>query len=80
MENLQLHSVQGYSFFGLKKPVKNVPSLSQICVELVARQNHVVDTLFDIYGPETNFPIRKLCIIYFKLLLSNHLIDKVIKF
>jgi len=38
---------------------QEVPKLSDLCVDKVCT-NDIVDCLFEIYGPDTNFAIRKL--------------------
>jgi len=42
-----------------KNDGSKVPKLRDLCVNLIATTNVIVDSLFDIYGPYTNFPIRK---------------------
>jgi len=34
------------------------PKLSDLCINMI-KKNDTVDILFGIYGPDTNFPIRK---------------------
>jgi len=63
MKSLDLPEAQANAFYErFKKGASHedrVPKLSDLCIKLIASKNEAVDRLFEIYGPATNFPIRK---------------------
>jgi len=45
---------------GLKNNTpKAIPKLTDLCIELIAEKNEVVETLYAIYGPHSHLAIRK---------------------
>jgi len=50
---------------------KKVPKLSDLCIKLIATKNEAINTLFEIYGPATNFSIRKFIILSKFVLLKK---------
>jgi len=61
LEGLNLSAAQAKAFYEKYKSIDldGVPKLSDLCIHVITTNDDVVDRLFEIYGPETNFPIRK---------------------